>query len=127
MNMLTALIFVAAAVMTLVSPWVYDLWIGDKCHVPFGMTCMMALYVCLLILSMRYSYFLNGIGALRLQMYMTVSAIVFIPLAWIISKMTLNIIWFMAVMCICNLPGIIVNIIQFNKILKGTATGIWRK
>lgn len=127
MNMLTALIFLAAAVMTLVSPWVYDLWIGNKCDVPFGMTCMMALYVCLLILSMRYSYFLNGIGALRLQMYMTVSAVVFIPLAWITSKMTLNIIWFMAVMCICNLPGIIVNIIQFNKILKGTATGIWRK
>ena len=127
MNLLTALIFVAASVMTLVSPWVYDIWVGDKCTVPFGMTCMMALYICLLILSMRYSYFLNGIGALRLQMYMTVSAVIFIPLAWIISKTTSSIIWFMAVMCICNLPGIIVNIIQFNKILKGTATGIWRE
>ena len=127
MNLLTALIFVAASVMTLVSPWVYDIWVGDKCTVPFGMTCMMALYICLLILCMRYSYFLNGIGALRLQMYMTVSAVIFIPLAWIISKTTSSIIWFMAVMCICNLPGIIVNIIQFNKILKGTATGIWRE
>ena len=36
MNLLTALIFVAASVMTLVSPWVYDIWVGDKCTVPFG-------------------------------------------------------------------------------------------
>jgi hypothetical protein len=88
---------------------------------------MMAAYIYLLVVSMRYSYFLNGIGALRLQLYMTVSAIVFIPLAWLVSEMTHDIMWFMAVMCLCNLPAIAVNIIQFNKILKGTATGIWRK
>ena len=91
------------------------------------MTAMMALYIFLLVLSMRYSYFLNGIGALRMQLYMTVSAIVFIPLAWLVSYLTHDILWFMAVMCICNLPGIVVNIIQFNRILKGTATGVWRK
>ena len=77
--------------------------------------------------SMMSMYFLNGIGALRMQLYMTISAIVFIPLAWLVSFMTHDILWFMAVMCLCNLPGIVVNIIQFNKILKGTATGIWRK
>ncbi|MBR1557153.1 MAG: hypothetical protein IJ647_05280, partial [Prevotella sp.] len=72
-------------------------------------------------------YFLNGIGALRLQLYMTVSAVVFIPLAWFVSSHTHDIVWFMAVMCLCNIPGILVNIIQFNKILNGTATGIWRR
>ena len=127
MNVLMLLVLLALVLMTVVSPWVYDLWIGDDCHVPFGMTCMMAFYVYLLILSTRYSYFLNGIGALRLQLYMTVSAVVFIPLAWVVCHITGNIIWFMAVMCLCNLPGIIVNIIQFNKILNGKATGIWRK
>ena len=127
MNTLTILIFLILVLMTVFSPLVYDLWIGDKCDVSFAMTAMMALYVFLLVLSMRYSYFLNGIGALRMQLYMTVSAIVFIPLAWLVSLLTHNIIWFMAVMCFCNLPGIIVNIIQFNKILKGTATGVWRR
>ena len=127
MNTLTVLIFLLLVLMTALSPLVYDLWIRGKCHVPFAMTAMMALYVFLLVLSMRYSYFLNGIGALRMQLYMTVSAIVFIPLAWLVSSLTHNIIWFMAVMCLCNLPGIIVNIIQFNKILKGTATGVWRR
>ncbi len=90
------------------------------------MTVLMALYIFLLTLSMRYSYFLNGVGALRMQLYMTVSAIVFIPLAWAASTLTHDIRWFMAVMCFCNLPGVIVNIIQFNKILNRTAKGIWR-
>ena len=127
MNTLTILIFCLLVLMTAFSPLVYQVWIGDKCDVPFGMTAMMALYIFLLVLSMRYSYFLNGIGALRMQLYMTISAIVFIPLAWLVSFMTHDILWFMAVMCLCNLPGIIVNIIQFNRILKGTATGLWRK
>jgi hypothetical protein len=127
MNALTIFIFVLLLLMTILSAIVYQIWIGDKCDVPFGMTAMMALYVFLLVLSMRYSYFLNGIGALRMQLYMTVTAIVFIPLAWLVSTLTHDIIWFMAVMCLCNLPGIIVNIIQFNKILKGTATGVWRR
>ena len=127
MNTLTIFIFCLLVLMTALSPLVYQVWIGDKCDVPFGMTAMMALYIFLLVLSMRYSYFLNGIGALRMQLYMTVSAIVFIPLAWLVSYVTHDILWFMAVMCLCNLPGIVVNIIQFNRILKGTATGIWRK
>ncbi len=126
MNLFTAIIATVLILMTIVSPWVYDLWIGDSCHVPHAMTTMIAVYVFLLVLSMRYSYFLNGIGALRLQLYMTVSAIIFIPLAWLVSSITHSIIWFLAVMCLCNLPGIIVNIIQFNKVLNGKAKGIWR-
>ncbi len=112
--------------MVIVSPFVYEIWIGDDSNVPMSMTIMMAIYILLLVISMRYSCFLNGVGALRLQLYMTVSAIVFIPLAWAVSYYTHNIVWFMAVMCVCNIPGIIVNVIQLKKIIKGTATGIWR-
>jgi O-antigen/teichoic acid export membrane protein len=126
MNLFTGLMTLALAVMTIVAPWVYDIWIGDSTHVPSYMTVLMALYIFLIMLSMRYSYFLNGIGALRLQLYMTVSAILFIPLAWMVSCYTHQIMWFMIVMCLCNVPGVLANIIQFNKILKGTAKGIWR-
>ena len=126
MSLFTGIIFVTLVIMALVSPWIYKLWIGESCNVPFPMTAMMAAYIFLLVLSTRYSYFLNGIGALRLQLYMTISAILFIPLAWLVSYYTHSIIWYMGVMCICNIPGIAVNIIQFNKIQKGTAKGFWR-
>ena len=123
MNRMIIVIALGLLVMILVSPWVYDIWIGNKSHVPLKMTIMMALYIFLLILSMRYSYFLNGIGALRLQMYMTVMTIVFIPLAWGVSYITHSIIWFMGVMGFCIAPSILVNMLQFSKIMHNKATG----
>ena len=126
MNLMILLI---AAVMTLavvVSPWVFQIWIGDSCHVPFGMTVMVALYIFLLIVSMRYSYFLNGIGALRLQLYMTIMTVLFIPMSYFVVRYTHDMLWFLGVMCFCVVPSIVVNLIQFHKFLHGTAKGIWR-
>lgn len=123
---ITALIAVALTIMVLVSPWVYKMWIGDACEIPEGMTPLMAFYIFLQVLSMRYSYFLNGMGALRLQLYMTVMTAVFIILAWYVSKESQDIRWLMGVMCICIIPSIAVNMIQFTKVLHGTATGLWK-
>ena len=126
MNLMILLI---AAVMTLavvVSPWVFQIWIGDSCHVPFGMTVMVALYIFLLIVSMRYSYFLNGIGALRLQLYMTIMTVLFIPMSYFVVRYAHDMLWFLGVMCFCVVPSIVVNLIQFHKFLHGTAKGIWR-
>ena len=119
MNWMTLCIAILLLLMVAVSPWIYQIWIGDACDVPFGMTIMMALYILLLILSMRYSYFLSGIGALRLQLYMTIMTV-------IVSHLTHDILWFMAVMCICVAPSVIVHMIQLHKILDNKATGIWK-
>ena len=92
------------------------------------MTIGMAVYIFILIYSMRYSYFINGIGKLRVQLIFTVgAAIVFIPAAYVVVKWTNDIIWFIGVMCLVNLPGLIANRIQFNKLINGKATGIWNK
>lgn len=126
MNLMTLGIALILIAMVAVSPWVYSRWIGGLCNVPIEMTSMMAIYIFIMLASMRYSYFLNGMGALRVQLYMTISAVVFIPLAWLASNLTHSINWFMMVMCLCSIPGLITNIIQFNKIINGTATGFWR-
>jgi hypothetical protein len=77
---------------------------------------------------MRYSYFINGIGKLRLQLiFTTTAAVLFIPLAYLATQWAHSIIWFMIVMCLVNIPGLIVNRIQFYKLLNGQATGIWTK
>ena len=127
MNWMVAGIAVLLLCMIIISPWVYQIWIGKACQVPIDMTIMVALYNFLLIISMRYSYFLNGIGALRLQLYMTVMTIIFIPSVYLVCTQTNNILWLIAVMCICVAPSFIVNMIQFHKILNGTAKGIWKK
>ena len=92
------------------------------------MSIVMAVYIFILIYSMRYSYFINGIGKLRLQLYFTAAAaILFIPIAYLTTQWSHDIIWFMIVMCLVNIPGLIVNRIQFSKLINGKAKGIWNK
>ena len=127
LRLMTIGIVVTMVVMVVISPWVYDIWIGDV-TIDMKMSIVMAAYIFILIYSMRYSYFINGIGKLRLQLIFTASAaLIFIPLAYLTTQWTHNIIWFMVVMCLVNIPGLIVNRIQFHKLINGKATGIWNQ
>lgn len=121
-------IIACMAVMVIISPWVYSFWIGDSVTIDFRMSLMMAIYIFILIYSMRYSYFINGIGKLRLQLiFTTTAAVLFIPLAYLTTQWTHSIVWFMIIMCLVNIPGLIVNRIQFYKLINGKAKGIWMK
>ena len=128
LRMMTIAIMACMTVMVLVSPWIYSIWIGDSVTIDIHMSIVMALYIFILVYSMRYSYFINGIGKLRLQLiFTTAAAILFIPLAYLATQLSHDIIWFMLVMCLVNIPGLIVNRIQFYKLINGKATGIWAK
>lgn len=121
-------IAVTEVVMVIVSPIFYALWVGRDVKVPMSMTAMMGVYMFLTISSLRYSFILNGIGVLRLQLYMTVlAAFCFIPLSLLVVKATSSMMGFMAVLCVVNIPGLIVNIIQSRKIINNKAQGIWMK
>ncbi|MCF0194141.1 MAG: MATE family efflux transporter [Bacteroidaceae bacterium] len=114
------------AFMTLVSGFVYSIWIGSRAEVPLGITLLMALYIAILIASLRYSFILNGLGALRLQLITTVSAaIIFVPLAVFVARLTGDVLWFVAVLCAVNLPGLLLNRLQCRKIIHHNASGIW--
>ncbi len=128
LDLMTLGIFIGMVVMVLLSNIVYALWIDKNTVIDIKMSIGMAAYIFILIVSMRYSYFINGIGKLWLQLIFTTSAaIVFIPLAYTVSHLTHDIIWFIAVMCAVNIPGLIVNRIQFGKLIVGKASGIWNK
>lgn len=128
MKIMTLGILLGIVCMAVISGYVYKIWVGEDVKIDFRMTIVMALYIFILIYSMRYSYFINGIGKLRLQIIFTTgAAILFIPLAYAVTNWTHDIICFMGVMCLVNIPGVIVNRIQFYKLLNGQATGIWTK
>lgn len=128
LNRFVLLLFFIIVCMILLSRPVYSVWIGDKSDVPFSMTMIAGLYQFLLIYSMRYSYVLNGIGALRLQLIFTIlAAVVYIPLAMLVGHLTHDINHLLLVMCVVHVPGLVVNIIQYHKIMNGTAKGIWIK
>ena len=100
LRLMTVGIFVSMIVMILLSNFVYSVWIGQGITIDICMSITVAIYIFILIYSMRYSYFINGIGKLRLQLIFSVTAaILFIPLAYIVVRWTGSIIWFIAVMC----------------------------
>ena len=128
LNRFVLLLFFIIVCMILLSRPVYSVWIGDNSDVPFSMTVIAGLYQFLLIYSMRYSYVLNGIGALRLQLIFTIlAAAIYIPLATLVCHLTHDINYLLLVMCVVHVPGLVVNIIQYHKIMNGTAKGIWIK
>ena len=128
LNKIMLFILVIIAVMTILSESVYHIWIQGKAYIPFSITLISAVYQFVILLSMRYSFVLNGIGALHLQLVFTmVAAIMYLPLAIFVGKTTHNINDLLIVMCLVHLPGLIINYIQYHKIIKGQATGIWIK
>ncbi len=120
-------IFTAIVVLMIaVSAPVYRIWIGGEVEIPLPMTVLVALYILILTISTRYSYVLNGIGALRLQLLTTIcAAVAYIPLAVFFGPLTNNINALSGKMWLLKLPGLALNIIQYNKIINGTAKGIW--
>ena len=128
LRLITIGILVCLIVMIMLSDIVYAIWIDRQTVIDNRMSIVMAAYIFILIYSMRYSYFINGIGKLRLQLICTTAAaVLFIPLAYLTTQWTHSIIWFMIVMCLVNIPGLIVNRIQFYKLINGKAKGIWTK
>lgn len=119
--------FVAMIVMVLVADIFYDIWVGDSVKVPFMLSVYVALYCLLFNWSNTFIYFINGIGKIRLQLYITVVvAAVYIPLAIYMGKQ-FGINGVVIASCISIIPSSIFMPIQIVKLYSGKAKGIWNK
>lgn len=104
-------------VMILIANYVYKLWIGNNVHISLEMNILMALYIMLLLVSSSYSTILNGMGILKLQLIFTsISAIIYIPIAIYMGNI-LGLYGIITALIIVNLPGTIINIWKYNKII----------
>lgn len=115
-------------VMTPLSPYIYPLLTGNIISIPLSVTVCMALYITIILWCMAYCFFLNGMGVLRMQLICTVGgAVVYIPLALTLIHHSNSVVGILIAMSIVNLPSLIVNRIQFEKIISRKAKGIWLK
>lgn len=122
------LLFCLLTMMVALSGFVYSIWINDDVDVPFSLTVCMAIYIMVLISSMAYSNFLNGMGVLRLQMVCTfIAAVLFIPASFVATSIHYNIISILIVLIFVNAPGLIVNRIQLGKLLSANHSPFWAK
>lgn len=128
LNLCLVALYVLIGLMIAISPWFYAIWVGTDVAIPLDLTAAMAVYTVVFITSIRYSTILNGCGKLRLQLIMTVTAaVLFIPLSIVAVRAYPSLTALVLVMAAVNVPGLIVNFIQYNKIINHKATGLWNK
>lgn len=114
-------------VMAAVAQVVYALWVGRSVAVPPVLSVLMAVYVAVLIYSTCYSNILFGIGKLRMITAVTLlEAVVYIPLAVLFGR-RFGLCGIVAALILVNILCAVSNRIQYHKLAKGTARGVWNK
>lgn len=121
LNLLVMAIGFGLILMVAVSNFVYRVWIGQGIEIPMHLSVTVALYIFILCVSLRYSYILNGINVLRIQMVFTITAtVVFLPIACLVCEQFGTVTSLVLVMCIVNIPGLIANMWKYHQIFHST-------
>lgn len=121
------ILIIVQIILVIVSPWLMKIWLHATVVVPWSTNVLMALYMLALTYSSLYMYFINGIGKISLQMIIyLLYAVVSLPLMILGAKyIGLNSIIILTTTI--NALLIVFGKTQMNRILEGTAKGIWNK
>lgn len=127
LHIILAGMLLAIVLQTLASPYIYKIWVGEGVRTNLMLSCLMGIYIFEIICSLCYSYILNGMGALNVQLVTTMSAaILYLPLAWFWGKVY-GVDGVAIALIIVNMPGTVINCVQYKKIISGNASPMWRK
>lgn len=125
---LTKLFFIVFCViwfMFCLSPWIYSIWLGSEVIVPWTMTLVMSIYFSISIWDNIQVNLINGVGAIKLQTYVTLIGIIFhIPLSFLLGKF-IGAYGVIVSLCVITSVYAFFFTIQIRKILKGRAHGLW--
>jgi len=116
-------------VMIISSNFVYEVWVGKKIVIPIFLTLFMGLFVIQNTWIIIYTYFIGGIGKMKLITIIHVFAgLSNIPLSIYFAKnLNLGSSGVILATIICLLPQSIIIPIQYRKIVNKTAKGIWNQ
>lgn len=129
MEKVTYLLMAMVIVSALLANWVFYLWLGGAVKVPYTIQIVMCIYALISLIAAPQHIFLNGSGKIRLQLYSAVITIIItIPLAYLFCKvLKVGPAGVILAMICTTLPVSILYKIQYDKIITGTATGIWNQ
>lgn len=117
----------AGVVMLLFSQLFYKFWVGQDVQVSWSLSISVAVYFMLFNIGNVYMYMINGIGTIRLQLYIYVG---FAMVAWPLMVWASNM-WGAAGVVILPSTALLVQAlfgkVQLEKLLARRAFGIWRK
>lgn len=117
------------AIMLLVAKKVYSVWIGDVVQIPFTLSLIMAIYVIIASHVMIFGNFLNGVGKIKISILLSVfMGVTNIPLSIFFGKyLELGSVGVMLATCVGLFVCMLVQPIQYQKIIQAKASGIWNQ
>ncbi len=127
LKLVWAAMTVLTIVMLIFSDFFYWLWVGPEIKVPRIVSIFLAIYVIIFVWTDIFVPFLNGVGKIKLQLYLSIIGMVInIPLALFLGKL-IGIGGIILSTILLNLVHIIVQPIQTYKLINNTAKGIWNE
>jgi len=113
--------------MLLISNKVFFFWVGYDLNISFAMSGLIFLWVIMNAWNGIFSQFLNGLGIVKLQMFIGITcALINIPISILFGRM-MGIEGVLFANVIVSAFGVIIYPIQYFKIIQNRATGIWNK
>ncbi|PWD99000.1 MATE family efflux transporter [Marinilabilia rubra] len=120
---------VGSLIMLSLSGWVYEIWIGDMVSVPLRLSVLMMFFYMIKSWNNVFVYLINGVGKIRMQLYMSlIIAVINIPLSIFFAKnLEMGSSGVILGTIVCLSFGAILHPIQYKRIINGTARGIWNQ
>jgi O-antigen/teichoic acid export membrane protein len=128
-NLLKIVLFLIGftAFMLLISNYVFDFWIGDLVSVSFSMSMAVALFVAINLWNMLFSQLLNGMGKIKLQLYVSlIGTVLNIPLAVFLGNY-FGVVGVVISSIILSLISALYGPYQVKLLLSKRAEGIWNE
>jgi O-antigen/teichoic acid export membrane protein len=124
-----AVFSVGVIVLWILSPFIFELWVGKSVVIPSMLSLQFAFFVIIITWTNLFVFYINGVGKIRLQLIIAMIQLIFnIPLAILLAK-NLNL-GLSGVIMATNisllLPAILIPI-QYKKLITQKAYGIWSK
>jgi O-antigen/teichoic acid export membrane protein len=120
-------VFIASIVMLVFSKNIYRVWIGDSVSISYSMSALVGIWILINIWNSIFSQFLNGVGRLKLQLYLGIfAAVLNIPLSIFLGK-NIGILGVILASIIVGVAGALLYPLQYKKIIEKTAKGIWNQ
>ena len=114
-------------IMLIVAPIFYKIWLQGKVNVPFLTSLGWSVFVILFSLLSIFTYFINGVGKIKIEMFTSISSMIInIPLSIFLAKtLDFGISGVIYATIFSVSIGLIFRIIQYKKIINHKASGIW--
>ena len=102
--------------MLFTAPTAYDLWIGDKVSISFGLSLWNMIYFLVLMFGGIYVSILNGVGLLRVQTIASlISPVVFLVVCYALIQHGYAVYSVLIAAVVANFNGYLLAPIQFYK------------